>query len=122
MKNKKIGDYLEQNKSATLKCLFGMAKQSKKNNKDIIGMPCICDKDENIKLSPKDKMEIWKDYEENEWSGQLNVEKQTKGHIKVSVKRSSYGSTNLMKTGKAAGLSGITSDLLKCIKMRVSRS
>ena len=28
-----------------------MARQSKKNNKSIVGMPCICGKDGNLKVS-----------------------------------------------------------------------
>ena len=40
-----IADQLERNKSEALKCLFGMARQSKKNNKDIVGMLCIFGKD-----------------------------------------------------------------------------
>ena len=57
IKSKKIADQLEQNKSAALKCLFGMTRQSKQN-KDIIGMSCVRGKDGNIKVSPKNKMEI----------------------------------------------------------------
>ena len=53
---------------------FGMESQSKKNNKDIVEMPCIRGKDGNIKVSLEDKMEVWKEYEEkllneeNEWN------------------------------------------------------
>ena len=61
---------MQQNRS--LKYLFGIARQSKKNSKDIVGIPCIHGKDENIKVSLKDKMEVWKEYEqkllnENQW-------------------------------------------------------
>ena len=41
-----------------------MARLNKKNNKGINGIPCIRGKDENIKVSQKDKMEVYKEYEE----------------------------------------------------------
>ena len=41
-----------------------MARQSKKNNKDIVGIPCICGKDGNIKVNLKVEMEVWKENEE----------------------------------------------------------
>ena len=57
----KIADQLKQNKSEALKRLFAMTRQSKKNNKDIVGMPCTSGKDGNIKVSMDDKMEVWKE-------------------------------------------------------------
>ena len=41
-----------------LKCLYGMAKQGKKNNKDTVGMPCIRCKNRNMKVSLEDEMEV----------------------------------------------------------------
>jgi len=64
---KKIIEQLMCNKSKVLKCLYVMAKQSKKEKKDITGMPCIRGKDGSLKV----------------------------------------------KNGKAAGPSGVISDLLK---------
>ena len=58
-----------------------MVRQSKKNDIDIVIMQCILGKDGNIKVSLKDKMEVWKKYEEKlrsdeiKWSRELNVEK-----------------------------------------------
>ena len=72
--SKKFADQLEQKKLAALKRLFGMTKYSKKN-KDIVLISCS--EDGNIKLSLKDKLEIWKEYEvkllneENDWIGDL---------------------------------------------------
>ena len=48
VESKKIADQLKQNITASLKCLFGVARQSMKNNNDIVGMPCIHSKDANI--------------------------------------------------------------------------
>ena len=111
----------KQNKSEDLKYLFKMARQSKKNNTDIVGMPCICGKDRNIKVSLKDMMEEWKEYKENllneekEWSGELNVEKNKGPCEKVCVKAVTVV-LNLIKTKKAAVPSGITSEWLKVCK------
>ena len=55
-----------------------MARQCKN---DVVGMPCICGKDGNTKVSLINKVEMWKEYErkllnnENEWRGELNVKK-----------------------------------------------
>ena len=38
--------------------------QSKKNNKDNVGMPCILGKDKERKVNLEDKMEVWKEYED----------------------------------------------------------
>ena len=86
MEGKKIVDQLKQNKSEALfrmVCLgwFRKARQSKNNNKDIIGMSYTRGKDGNIKVGLEDKIEEWKKYkekllnEENNRSGELNVEK-----------------------------------------------
>ena len=60
---KKIADQLEQKQSEVLKSLFGITRQSKKNNKNTAGMPCICGKNGNIKVSLEDYTELWKMYE-----------------------------------------------------------
>ena len=70
MKDKTIADQLKQNKSEALKRLFRISRQSKKNNKDIIGMPFILDR--NIKVSLKDKMEVWKECKETLLSEEIN--------------------------------------------------
>ena len=64
VESKKIADQLEENKSAALKSLFGIAGKSKKNNKDIVRMSYIRCKDANVKMNPKDKMKVWKEYKE----------------------------------------------------------
>ena len=50
--------------------------------------------------------------EENEWSGEINVEKNEGPCEKVSVKAITKA-LNLMKTRKATGTSGVTFELLK---------
>ena len=39
---------------------YGKTKREK--NKDFVGMPYICEKNGNKKVSLKDKIEIWKEY------------------------------------------------------------
>ena len=56
VEGRKIADQLEKNKSAAFTCLFGIARQSKKNCKNIVGMLCILNKykSEYIKYKSKD--------------------------------------------------------------------
>ena len=69
----------------------------RKNNKDIVGFPCILGIDRHIKVSVKGKIKVWKEYEkkllneENECIAELNVEK--KGAHKENVCKSSYESS-----------------------------
>ena len=63
-------------------------KTKQKNNKDIIGMPCIGGEDGNIKVCLEDKMEGKEKLlnEENNWCGELNVEKSEGSYEELSVK------------------------------------
>ena len=120
MEGKKI-DQLEQNKLAAVKCLVGTARQSKKNNQDMIRMPCIRGVSGIIKVILVDKVEVWKEYEEkllnkeNKWRGELNVKKNEVPCEKVSVK-AIVETLNLVKAGNVAGPSGVTFELLKVCK------
>ena len=84
-----------------------MVRKSKKNNKDIAEMPCICGKDGNIKMSVEEKTKLWKEYkekplnEENELSGKLNV-KQNEGPCEKVVGKSSCGSTESDESRKSS--------------------
>ena len=63
-------------------------------------------------MSLEDKKKVWKQYkenlpnEENEWSGKLNAEKNEGPCEKLSIKTVTQA-INLIKTTKAAELSGI---------------
>ena len=69
---------LTEQKTKGLKQIFKMARQAKKNKTDIIGIPCIRLKNGQLKVSWKDRIEVWKEYEEsllnteNKWSGVLS--------------------------------------------------
>ena len=69
-------------------------------------MPSNCGKDGNIKVNLKDAMEIWKEHQEK----LLNEENERSGELSVKAVMEAL---NLMKLRKAAGPSGVTSELLK---------
>ena len=66
---------------------------------------------------------MWKEYkkkwlnEEYKWSGELNVKKNEEPCERVSEK-AVVEALNLMKDGKEAGPTEVTSELLKSVKMR----
>ena len=43
---------------------FKLRKQSKKDKKDKMGMPCILGKDGKLKVTLQEKIKVWKEYEE----------------------------------------------------------
>ena len=47
------------------KNIFKMAKQIRKDNKDIIGDTCIKDKNDNLCFTNAAKWQAWKDYYQN---------------------------------------------------------
>ena len=71
---KKITELLEKKYSKALQYVFKPCKQSKKDKKDIIGMPCILGKDGKLKVTLQEKIKVWKEYgekllnEENDWN------------------------------------------------------
>ena len=110
---------IKQNKTnqEALKCLCGMAKQSKKNNKDTVGMPCIRCKNRNMKVSLEDKMELGRNTKKSCWIKKMTqVESWMMRKMKEIVKKCHWAvvkALNLMKAAKAAKPSGVTSELLK---------
>ena len=124
---KKITEQLDKNKSEAMKYIFRMARQSKKDKKDVVGMPCVRGTDGKLVLTLKDKIKVWKEYEEillneeNEWSNDLKMAKVEGPCENVSVE-AVMEALNLMNAKKAAGPSGVTSDLLKvCEKESVNK-
>ena len=57
---------------------FRIAKQRARENRNIIGVPCIQDDNGNLKTEIGDRMEVWRGYcerlmnVENEWDGEVN--------------------------------------------------
>ena len=60
------------------KMAFRIAKKRAKENRDIIGMPCIQDENRNLKTEISERLEVWRRYcerlvnIENDWDGEVN--------------------------------------------------
>ena len=61
---KKIAELLEKKHLKALQYVFKLCKQSKKDKKDMTGMPCIFGKDGKLKMTLQEKIKVWKEYEE----------------------------------------------------------
>ena len=112
--------------SKALKYVFKLCKQSKKDKKDTMGMPCILGKDGKLKVTLQEKIKVWKEYEEkllndeNDWNKSLEITK-VEGPCEVSTE-DVMDALDLMNTGKAAGPSGVTVELLNVCKNESVRS
>ena len=61
---KKITELLEKKNLKALQYIFKLYKQSKKDKKDIMEMPCILGKDGKLTVTLREKIKVWKEYEE----------------------------------------------------------
>ena len=81
-------------------------------------MPCICGKSGYLKKALKDKMQVWKEYEENylmkeiSVSGKLSADKND-GPCQNVTESDVVETLCSMKEGKAGGPNGVASNLLK---------
>ena len=124
---KKITELLEKKNSKTLLYVFKLCKQSKKDKKDIMRMPCMLEEDGKLKVKLQEKIKVWKEYEEkllneeNDWNKSLERTKVEGPCEQVSTK-DVMEALVLMNTGKAPGPTGITVELLNiCKKESVRR-
>ena len=84
-------------------------------------MPCILGKDGKLKVTLQEKNKVWKEYEEkllneeNEWNKSLERTKVESPCEQVSTE-GVMKSLVLLNTGKAAGPSGVTVELLNVCK------
>ena len=102
------------------KNIFKMAKQIRKDNKDIIGDTCVKDKNDNLCFTNAAKRQAWKDYHQNllnaefPWSeDDLPPIDAVLGPPPVITKEETVAAIRSMKNGKAPGPSGIISEMLK---------
>ena len=57
---------------------FRVTKQRAMENRDIIGMPCMQDANENLKTEIGERLEVWRGYcerlmnVENDWDGEVD--------------------------------------------------
>ena len=91
-----------------------------------MGMPCILGKDGKLKVTLQEKIKVWKEYEEkllneeNDWNKNIEITKVEGPCEQVST--DVMEALVLMNTGKAAGPSGVTVELLHvCKKESVRR-
>ena len=97
--------------------MFRIAKQVKKERKDIIGAKYIKDENGTLKVKEEEIMERWRRYfssllnETNAY--QLEEEQKIEGPIWGITEDMIEKALKSMKTGKAPGPSGVTSDLMK---------
>ena len=108
--------YIKQND----KNIFKMAKQIRKDNKDIIGDSCIKDKNDNLCFTNAAKRQAWKDYYQNllntefPWSeDDLPPIDAVLGPPPLTTKEETVAAIRSMKNGKTPGPSGIVSEMLK---------
>ena len=89
-------------------------------------MPCILGKDGKLKVTLQEKIKVWKEYEkkllnENDWNKSMEITK-VEGPCEQVSTEDVMEALVLMNTGKAAGLSGVTVELLNvCKKESVRR-
>ena len=86
---------------------FHMAKQRAKENRDIIGMPCIQDENGNLKTEIGERLEVWREYckrlmnVENDWEGEVD-DVPVEGPWKVTEKEV-WVALKWMQKGKSSG-------------------
>ena len=114
---KKITELLEKKNSKALQYVFKLCKQSKKDKKDIMGMPCILEKNGKLKMTLQEKIKIWKEYEEK----LLNEENDWNKSMEQVSTEDVMEALILMNTGKAAGPSRVTVELLNVCKQESVR-
>ena len=92
-----------------------------------MGMPCILGKDGKLKVTLLEKIKVWKEYEEkllneeNDWNKSMEITK-VEGPCEQVSTEDVMEALILMNTGKAAGPSGVTVELLNvCKKESVRR-
>ena len=91
--------------------LFRISKQMVGQKKDVVGVSCLKDESEAVKVSTDDRKKIWNEHMEklinidNEWSDSVDASK-----VEVVVRRIEVEevrcAVNCMKNQKASGPSG----------------
>ena len=92
---------------------FRIAMQRAKENRDIIGVPCIQDENGNLKTEISERLEVWRGYcerlmnVENDWDGEVDLAPVEGPWEKVSEKEV-WEALKRMKKGKSFGPSEVT--------------
>ena len=99
--------------------IFRIAKQMKKDNQDVVGDKCIKDDTGNLSLTTESKKAAWKQHyerllnEEFPWNSESLSSDPVEGPPIFITVAMVLKALSKMKTGKAAGPSGIVSETLK---------
>ena len=99
--------------------IFKIAKQLRKDNQDVVGDKCVKDDSGNLSFDNEAKKVAWKQHyerllnEEFSWNSEdLTADPVVGPPIHIDVEMVMKAITK-MKTGKAAGPSGIVAEMLK---------
>jgi hypothetical protein len=111
-------DWITSLKSENLKALFRIAKRSARSRKDVTGASCIRDKNGGILLTDEDIKRRWASYfkellnASNPHSASF-VSEAFEGPITDVTRTELVAALDSMKSSKACGPSGLSSDLIK---------
>ena len=97
--------------------MFKVAKQMRRDKKDVEGTNFIKGKDGVMKVDGAEVYERWRGYFQELLNGEneseFGEERAVEGPLDIVTREEVEGALRCMKNGKAAGPSGMTSDLLK---------
>ena len=101
--------------TAGKKNVYSVAKQMAKSRQDVVGVNCVKDADGKVLLENDQVKEEWRKYmgkllnEENTWDNAATCEK-VEGPCEL-IRRDISKALRMMKKGKAAGPTGIVSEM-----------
>jgi hypothetical protein len=104
---------MENDKSS--KIMFKIAKQSMKDNKDVVGNGCVRDRSGKLCMWERERAKVWKEHmervmnEENEWDGVVDVDV-VHGPIDRVTMKEVMTAIKAMKLGKATGVSEVAAE------------
>jgi hypothetical protein len=104
---------MENDKSS--KIMFKIAKQSMKDNKDVVGNGCVRDRSGKLCMGERERAKVWKEHmervmnEENEWDGVVDVDV-VHGPIDRVTMKEVMTAIKAMKLGKVTGVSEVAAE------------
>ena len=98
--------------------LFRIAKQGVEEKTDVVGVGCLKDESEAVKVRVDDQKKIWKEHmeklinDEDKWSDSIDASK-VEGAVRRIEVEEVWCAMNCIKIGKASGPSGTAIELFK---------
>ena len=114
--SEKLMKEVEDDKSSRV--MFKVAKQSVKDNKDIVGNGCIRNKFGRLCTGERERAEVWKEHmekvmnEENEWDGIVDVDV-VMGPLEMVTREEVMSAIKAMKLRKAGGTSEVVAEYIE---------